>query len=154
MASIKVDVNEFADIVSLFILDYIMSDNMIIDNDKWETFIDHTRDRGLKTELVKYYISTSGTSKNKYKEIKRIFTKEGKGKKATINITNEYKEKPKEKGKLKSLLKKTVKLIKSHKYRHYGMPLNEDTIDKILDHVLTEAINDGIIDNNERGDYE
>jgi len=154
MASIKVSIDEFPDVVALFTLDYIMSDKMVIDNDKWELFIDHTRDRGLKTELVKYYIATDAIGKSKYKEIKRIFTKEGKGKKATINIINEYKEKSKEKGKLKTLLKKAIKLIKSHKDRHYGMPLNEDVIDKILDRVLTEAINEGIIDNTERGNYE
>jgi Zn-finger domain-containing protein len=148
MATVKVTEDTFPDIVALFILDYIMSDDMVIDNEKWEYFIDILHGKGLKTELVKYYIATNANEKSRYKEIKRIFRKEGKGRKATINIVNQDDRKKSDVKKdsvIKTIVKKALKAVTEHKKKYYNMPLTESKEDDIIHKVMNESKEEGIL---------
>jgi hypothetical protein len=148
MATVKVTEDTFPDIVALFILDYIMSDDMVVDNEKWEYFIDKLHGKGLKTELVKYYIATNANEKSRYKEIKRIFRKEGKGRKATINIINKdgtKKSDAKKDSVIKTIVKKALKAVTEHKKKYYNMPLTESKVDDIIDKVMNECKEEGLL---------
>ena len=148
MATVKVTEDTFPDIVALFILDYIMSDDMVVDNEKWEYFIDKLHGKGLKTELVKYYIATNANEKSRYKEIKRIFRKEGKGRKATINIINQDDRKKSDAKKdsvIKTIVKKALKAVTEHKKKYYNMPLTESKVDDIIDKVMNECKEEGLL---------
>jgi hypothetical protein len=148
MATVKVTEDTFPDIVALFILDYIMSDDMVVDNEKWEYFIDKLHGKGLKTELVKYYIATNANEKSRYKEIKRIFRKEGKGRKATINIVNQDDRKKSDVKKdsvIKTIVKKALKAVTEHKKKYNYMPLTESKVDDIIDKVMNECKEEGLL---------
>ncbi len=139
MSSIIIEDNKFPDIIVQFILDYMMTDDMIPDNDNWNVVVKKMEGAGIKTILMQYYLNTNSIEKSKYKNIKKIF--HDKSKKETINIVNQIPNtiNKKKKGNLSGIIKKVLKLIKSHKECHYGMPLHEDTIDKIIDKVLNES---------------
>jgi hypothetical protein len=148
MATVKVTEDTFPDIVVLFILDYIMSDDMVIDNEKWEYFIDKLHGKGLKTELVKYYIATNANEKSRYKEIKKIFHKQGKGRRATINIINQdgkKKDDAKKDSVIKTIVKKALKIVMEHKKKYYNMPLTETKVDDIIDKVMNECKEEGLL---------
>jgi hypothetical protein len=146
MATVKVTEDTFPDIVVLFILDYIMSKDTAIDNEKWEYFINKLHGKGLKTELVKYYIATNALEKSKYKEIKKIFHDSGKGRRATINIINKdgKDDTTKKDGVIKTIVKKVLKAVTEHKKRYYNMPLTESKVNDIIDKVINECEKEGI----------
>jgi hypothetical protein len=125
-----------------------MSDDMVIDNEKWEYFIDKLHGKGLKTELVKYYIATDANEKSRYKEIKRIFRKESKGRKATINIVNQDDGKKgdgKKDNIIKTITKRTLKTVTEYKKKYYNMPLTESKVDDIINKVMNECKEEGLL---------
>jgi len=147
MSTVKVENDKFPDIIVQFILDYMMTEDMIPDNENWAFIVKKMEGAGMKAQLMKYYLNTNAIEKSKYKDIKKIFhTKSKSSGKETINIVNQIpdtsKEKPKKQG-ISKIIKKVLKLIKSHKERHYGMPLHEETIDQIIQKVLKESENTG-----------
>jgi len=140
MSSIIIKKDNFPDIVIQFILDCMMSTDINIDNDDWDIILEKINKSGLKAPLLKYYLNTDAVDKSKYKDIKKIFHKNENSKKETINIVNNITKTKKEKPKnITKIIKKVLKLIKSHKEHHYGMPLHEDTINKIIEKVLDES---------------
>jgi len=143
MSTVKVENDKFPDIIIQFMLDYMMSDDMIPDNENWAYIMQKMEGAGMKAQLMKYYLSTNAIDKSKYKDIKKIFhTKTKSTGKETINIVNQIPDTIKKKSKvsgISKIIKNVLKLIKSHRERHYGMPLHEDTIDKIIEKVLKES---------------
>jgi len=138
MSSVIVEDDKFPDIVVQFILDYMMTDDMIPDNDNWSAVVKKMEGAGMKTILLQYYLNTNAIEKSKYKDIKKIF--HGGSRKETINIVDQIPNVAKTKPKgISKIIKRVLKLIKSHRERHYGMPLNEETIDQIIDKVLKES---------------
>jgi hypothetical protein len=96
---------------------------------------------------VKYYIATNANEKSRYKEIKRIFREKGKGRRATINIVNNDSGKSdvKKDGIIKTITKKVLKAVTEHKKRYYNMPLTESKVDDIIDKVINECKEEGLL---------
>lgn len=108
MAKIRVEPNEFADIVISFLLDKMLHPEEVVpNNDDFNEFTEKIRDKGLKTLMMKYYLNIDSRTRVKYKIIKDVF-EEGSSETSVINISPEKVEKKKEMGK-KNLLKKIIK---------------------------------------------
>jgi len=140
MSQINIKKDDFPDILVMFMLDYIMSDDMDIDNIQWEKFILQLEKLGIKVNLVKYYIGINATKKTKYKSISGIFRDKSKNK-ATINIIDKDVKNKKQKTSntdTKQKIKKVLKLVREYRNKRYGMPLTEDIIDNIIDKVIGE----------------
>ena len=110
MAKIRVEPNEFADIVISFLLDkMIHPEEVVPNNDDFNEFIEKIRGKGLKTLMMKYFLNMDSKTRVKYKLIKDVF-EEGSSETSVINISPEKVEKKKEVSK-KSLLKKIIKKL-------------------------------------------
>ena len=110
MAKIRVEPNEFADVVISFLLDKILHPEEVVpNNDDFNEFTEKIRGKGLKTLMMKYYLNMDSRTRVKYKIIKDVF-EEGSSETSVINILPEKVEKKKEMGK-KNLLKKIIKKI-------------------------------------------
>jgi hypothetical protein len=138
MAGIRVTPDEFADIVIAFLLDSIIQPGEILPNNlEFDYITDKMKNSGLKSPLLSYYIDTSSITRGKYKMIRDSFT--GKNKQNTIVISSDMNTKmpDDEKTTIKNIVKQTLKVIKSHKMRrNNGMPLNEESVEKIIDKEL------------------
>jgi len=61
--------------------------------------------------------------------------------KTTINISKNKDDNTSSSLEIKDIVKKALKLIKAHKKRIHGMPLNEETVDKIIEKIIKESNN-------------
>ncbi len=142
MPAINVDKEEFTDIVMNFLLDNIRDGgkDLSIDSDDFNVIIEKMKKCGLKVHLTYAYINSDPTTRSKYKMIRKAFTGDSSGK-YTITIQSKKERKDttsKEKETiLKTIVKKSLKLIKSHKTR-YGQLITEDTVDRLIDKIIKE----------------
>ena len=138
MAGIKITPEEYADITISFLLDAMMKpDEVLPESLEFHYIIKKMRKAGLKSQLMSYYLDTSSITRGKYKVVRKSFT--GDATSNNIHITQSpATQLPKDtKQTIKNIVKQTLKIIKSHKLkRNSGMPLNEKTVDKIIDKVL------------------
>jgi len=138
MAGIKITPEEYADITISFLLDAMMKpEDVLPESLEFHYIIKKMRKSGLKSQLMSYYLDTSSITRGKYKVVRKSFT----GDDVTNNIhisQTPGSQTPKDtKQTIKNIVKQTLKIIKSHKLkRNSGMPLNEKTVDKIIDKVL------------------
>ena len=65
MSSIIIEDDKFPDIVVQFILDYMMTDDMIPDNENWSAVVKKMEGAGIKTILLQYYLNTNAIEKSK-----------------------------------------------------------------------------------------
>jgi len=145
MATIKVTKNEFPDIVVMFMMDYIMDNKIVIDNDNWDYFVDKMMGKGIKPQLLKYYIDIDAIEKSKYKEVKGIFS--GKGNRSTINIVNNDKQEKTNTSKIKRIIRKVLNITEKRRNKYRGFPLTDDIIDDIINKVVNEEVKErGIIE--------
>ena len=147
MATIKVTTNEFPDIIVMFLMDYIMNNKITIKNDNWDYFVDKMIGKGLKAQVLKYYIDIDAIEKSKYKEIKGIFT--DKGSRSTINIVKNDTKPNKDDTKvstIKKIVKKVLHITEKRKKRYYNMPLTDEVINGIVNKVINENVENGNID--------
>lgn len=137
MAGVRLTPDEFADFVVAFLLDNIMHpDEILPGNVEFDYITDKMKNSGLRSPLLSYYIDTSSITRGKYKMIRRSFTGEDDYNSIVISGKPEITP-PDEKTTIKNIVKQTLRLIKFHKMkRNNGMPLNEETVDKIIDKVL------------------
>lgn len=143
MAGIKVTTNEYADIVIAFLLDAMMeSDKVLPDNHEFHYIIKKMQKGGLKAPLMSYYLDTSSITRGKYKVVRKSFTGESPVNNIYITQSPDDDSSSDRKETIRNIVKQTLRIIKSHKLqRNSGMPLNEKTVDKIIDKVLES--NDG-----------
>jgi hypothetical protein len=138
MAGIKVTPNQYADVTIAFLLDAMMKpDEVLPNNPEFHYIIKKMQKAGLKSQLMSYYLDTSSITRGKYKVVRKSFT--GKSDNNNIQITKSPDTKIPDDAKttIRNIVKQTLKIIKSHKLnRNNGMPLNEKTVDKIIDKVL------------------
>lgn len=138
MAGIKVTPNEYADVTVAFLLDAMMKPEEVLPNNpEFHYIIKKMQRAGLKSQLMSYYLDTSSITRGKYKVVRKSFI----GKDVTNNIhitpSPDTELPDDEKTTIRNIVKQTLKIIKSHKLnRNSGLPLNEETVDKIIDKVL------------------
>ena len=143
MAGIKVTPNQYADVTVAFLLDAMMKREEILPNNPEFHYILRKMEKaGMKSHLMSYYLDTSSITRGKYKTIRKSFT--GADVNNNISIVNSDDTMPDdEKSTIRNIVKQTLKLIKSHKLKkNSGLPLNEETVDKIITKVL-ENIDNG-----------
>ena len=139
MASINIDKDEFADIVISFLLDNLINDEVVPNNEEFESVMNIMRKGGMKSHFLHYYLNTDPMTRGRYKLIKPAFTNKAKGN-YSINIKKDNKIKDKRNHSvIKSVVKKSLRLIKSNK-RRYGNFITEDTVDKIVEKVIQEEM--------------
>jgi hypothetical protein len=140
MAGIRLGPNEFADLVVAFLLDNIMEPGEILpDNIEFDYITNKMARSGLKSSLMSYYIDTSSITRGKYKMIRGSFTGKDKQNSIVISSSAEDKVTDDDKSTIRNIVKQTLRVIKSHRVRkNGGMPLNEESVDKIIDKVLEE----------------
>jgi len=140
MPNIKLTPNEFADITITFLLDALMEkDGDVLPNhDEFQYVMKRMERAGLKTHFLHMYLNMKPLTRGKYKKLKSAFTDKASGG-YNIHINGNEKDTDQEEpeGLTKSLIKKSIKMIKSHKSQ-YGSLITEDTLDKIIDKVMKD----------------
>jgi len=138
MAGIKTTPNQYADITISFLLDAMMKpDDILPDNHEFHYIIGKMKKSGLKAQLLSYYLDTSSLTRNKYKVIRKSFTGKADSNSIVIVRSGDTTIPDDEKTTIKNIVKQTLRIIKSHKLRkNNGMPLNEETVEKIINKVL------------------
>lgn len=137
MAGIKVTPNEFADIVIAFLLDSVSKpDEVLPDNMEFHYIINKIKMAGIKSQLLSYYIDTKSLTKGKYKIVRKSLTGDGGPNTIVITKSPDIDISYDKKTTIRNIVKQTLRLIKSHKMRNNGMPLNEEIVDKIIDKTM------------------
>ena len=117
MAKVKLTPEEWGDFVMVFLLDSIVHDGILDENPEFRDMIEEFKKKGVKSKLLKYYLSLPADIRMRYKRMKPVMlqeTGEEQGdiairKKATTVLKKAVKKV--EKGKKKSLLRKAVKAV-------------------------------------------
>ena len=140
MPTINVTPNEFTDIVASFLIDNMVGDDLLLENEEWDIIIKKMEKCGLKSYLMHMYMNMDTKTRTKYKNINNIFQYPDMGR-YTINILRGKPKKDlpskKKNSIIKQMVKKSLKLIKSHRKR-YGNLITEETVDKIIDRALKD----------------
>lgn len=138
MAGIKVKPNEYADITVAFLLDAMMKpDEVLPNNPEFHYIIRKMQKAGLKSQLLSYHLDTLAKTRSKYKVVRGSFTGEDSQNNIHIISSPDTVMPDDEKTTIRNIVKQTLKIIKSHKLnRNSNLPLNEETVDKIIDKVL------------------
>lgn len=138
MASIKLTPDEFADVVVAFLLDSMMkSDDVLPESHEFHYIVKKMEMGGMKAHLLSYFLDTSSITRGKYKVLRKSFVDKGQQNNILITADLAKDDKYDDKITIKNIVKQTLRLIKSHKMRkNNGMPLNEETVDKIIDKVM------------------
>ncbi len=140
MAAINIGKDEYADIVIAFLLDNLMNEEVIPNNERFDAVMDIMKKGGMKSHFLHYYLNTDPMVRGRYKLIKPAFTNKASGN-YTINIKKDKSIKSSDKKKsdslTKTVVKKALRLIKSHKKR-YGNLITEDVIDRLVEKAIEE----------------
>jgi len=116
MAKVKITPSEWGDFVIIFLLDAMVHPQILDENPEFREMIDEFKAKGLKSNLLSYYLSLPGDIRIKYKRLKPTMIA-GKGEdQADIMIkrpatTVLKKAMKKEKGKKKGIIRKAVKAV-------------------------------------------
>jgi hypothetical protein len=117
MAKVKLTPGEWGDFVMVFLLDAIVHPDILDENPEFREMVDEFKTKGVKSNLLKYYLSLPGDLRIKYKRLKPTMIAEKGEDQADILIrrpaTTTLKKAMKkvEKGKKKSILRKAVKAV-------------------------------------------
>ena len=136
MAAIKINPDEFVDIMVAFLLDKMMEEDVVLPgNEQFDELIDLMTRLGIKPFLLKHYIRSSPVLRNKYKVIRKSFI--DRSHRSSIDIAGTADDK--KKSSLAGKIKKIIKLVNNSKTRNLGVPLTEEKIDVIIDKVMSEG---------------
>jgi len=117
MAKVKLTPSEWGDFVLVFLLDAIVHPKILDENPEFRDMVDEMSTKGLKSNLLKYYLSLPGDIRIKYKRLKPTMLQAKGEDQADIMIrrpaTTTLKKAMKkvEKGKKKGLIRKAVKAV-------------------------------------------
>ena len=110
MATLNIDTKEFADLVMIWLFDQVVNPEQVT-NENLLKFMEKHGSR-LKSSLMKYYFDTDPEMRMKYRRISGVFNSSDKGvQQIRISPDLESKEKDKEEGKLKKLVKAVIKKV-------------------------------------------
>ena len=141
MSSIHIDSDDWPDIVVSYLLDKMMNpDEVSPDNKEFNKIINKMKNSGMKPSLLHMYLNSESVIRGKYKIISSVFNDEHQTT-SRITISNNQSIKDiddkNKKVSIKNIVKKALKLIKSHK-KKYGNLITEKTVDKLVDKILEE----------------
>ena len=109
MASLNLQVDEFSDLMMIWLFDQVLNPENI-QNEDFKEFIEKHSSK-LKSPLMKYYLDTRGETRVNYKRIKGVFDGSDKNIQQIRIFPNEKAEEPKEtkSGIVKKIIKKLIK---------------------------------------------
>ena len=114
MAKIKVTPGEWGDFILIFLLDAIVHPDILDENPEFREMVDEFKTKGLKSDLLRYYLSLPVDIRAKYKRMKPVMLREKGVDQSDIAIRRPAKttgKKAKEKAKKKGLLRKAVQAV-------------------------------------------
>jgi hypothetical protein len=117
MAKVKITPGEWGDFVLVFLLDAIVHDKILDENPEFREMMDEFKTKGLKSDLLRYYLNLPVDIRRKYKMLKPTMLRE-KGvdqsdiaiRRPATTVLKKAKKKV-EKDKKKGLLRKAVKAV-------------------------------------------
>lgn len=142
MGKATVRPNEFFDVIMVFLYDMIDNiDYTVLDDPEILDMIETFKLKGLKVNLMQYYLHLTAQQRMKYKFIKDIFYSVS-ANNSIINILP-YRENIKEDVNdnfydIKDSIKKCISLMKKQKYGNPNRVITDDVMDKIIEKVLKE----------------
>ena len=113
MAKVNVNPNDFADLIMIFLFDKLMNNDAVLPkNERFREFIDVLKRKGVKAELLKYYLDTPVNLRTRYKMIKDAFIKPGSNN--VINIIGGDKDdfEKEKKSKVKGVIRLVILAMK------------------------------------------
>ena len=134
MSIIKIHPDEFADIVTAYLLDMMRDDENLPDNDDFKKLIETLHDKGAKSPIYHNFISMNGMTRIKYKRIKNALMGEGETKIIVTKGDTEYINEEFD----RELCKQIFRTIKEVRFKHPSKILREDRIDKIIDYCIEQ----------------
>lgn len=137
MASTNLTKDEFVDYIVAFLLDKMIKPNEILpDSEDFNKLIKDLKGRGVEKVLLNFYMNSSPLVRSKYKATRKSFMAGSKDI-LTLGIRGNVDKEKETKSTLKSLIKKSLKLMAAQK-RRIGFPLSEKRVDRIIEHVMIE----------------
>ena len=147
MGKINVNPDQFFDIIMIYLYDIIVHKDDFLTKDKnIIKFLEVFKKRGMKTQLMDYYLNCNSDRRIDYKRIKNVFFKENAGE---TNIRVDQKknlkeeveepvrpERPDNFYELKDHLRKCITIMKKIKYKNPNRVITEEMLDNILNKVL------------------
>jgi hypothetical protein len=132
---------EFANFTACFLLDQVRNkEEMLPGNEQWQDFTETLQRKGLSPVLLQYYTRLKGLERLAYKRISPVF-KTDTNRLYVVNILGNpdllTTVEPEKRSIIKDIAKKAMRLITQEKKRT-GFLLNEEKVDRILDHVINE----------------
>lgn len=129
MASLNLEVDEFSDLMMIWLFDQILNPENVQNKDFREFIEKHSSK--LKSPLMKYYLDTRGETRVNYKRIKGVFDGSDRNIQQIRIFPNEEVEEPKKSK--KSIVKKIIKkLITKEDISSKEMNLLKETIENDL----------------------
>ena len=114
MAKVKLTPGEWGDFILVFLLDAIVHDDILDENPEFREMIKEFKTKGLKSDLLKYYLSLPVDVRAKYKRLKPVMLREKGVDQSDIAIRRPPEttlKKAMKKADKKGLLRKAVKAV-------------------------------------------
>jgi len=140
MSAIKIHPDEFADIVTAYLLDMLRDEANLPDNDDFKSLVKSLKEKGVKTPVYHNFISMNGMTRIKYKRVKKALLGEGEGE-TRIIVTTGDTQYINEDTFDRELCKKIFRTIKEVRMKHPSKILREDRLDKIIDYCVQQKKN-------------
>ena len=134
---VNVHPNDFADLVLIFLFDKMVNrDSVLPKNERFNELMNKLSSKGVKAELLPYYMDSPVNLRTKYKMLKDTFIKP-QSSTNTINILGGKEEDfdKEKKSKLKGVVRKVMGMIHSGRQKK-GFPLTEREVSSIVDNAL------------------
>ena len=110
MALLNKTSSEFADLVSIFLLDKLQNmDKVIIDNVDFNILMEDMKSKNIKPILLRYFLQLDTKERIDYKRIRSAFTNTGKS--STIRINGTKIDNKEKEGVMKKILKRALQMI-------------------------------------------
>ncbi len=154
MSQIRLDPDEFADIIMAFLLDALRDDDMLKNNERFREFIHMADSKGMKSELTRKFFDMNAEQRLKYKLIKDVFRG---GQSSKLNIEQDTSLKHTTVDKVVDVAKKLVGLKRKRANEDFdrelckrifrkvkevifktSKPITEERLDKIIDYCINE----------------
>lgn len=144
MGKIIVSPDEFFSVIMVFLYDMIVNNEEILLQGKdIQGMIDKMIKKGMKSPLMQFYLNLNSEERLKYKRIKDSFYKKNAGETgikidSKKKINEDTNNLPENFYDLKDSIKRCITVMRKTKYKNPNRVITDDTMDKIIAHVLKE----------------
>ena len=137
MGLISIHSDEFADIVTAYLLDMLRDEENLPANADFRKLVKIMKDKGVKPHLYNSFITMGSTTRVNYKRIKQSLLDDDKDSKILITKgTTDYIKEDQDFD--RELCKQVFRKIKEVRFKHPSKVLTEERIDKIIDYCVQQ----------------